>query len=133
MNLFTARVKEIKNLDTLHIVSFDFEDIELKMMSLELNETIKENTKVKLIVKPTHVSFAKDFKGEISISNKLLGKVKEINEGELLSSIIFEVKNTQIESVFTSSFLKANNIKIDEEYTLFIKASDLSIREICDE
>ena len=36
-----ARVKDIKTIDSLNIVEFDFNNITLKMMSLELHKEVK--------------------------------------------------------------------------------------------
>ena len=43
-----ARVKDIKTIDSLNIVEFDFNNILLKMMSLELNKDLKIGSKVEL-------------------------------------------------------------------------------------
>ena len=40
MNKFIAKVKEIKSVDNLNIVKFDFNGITLSMMSLELSQNI---------------------------------------------------------------------------------------------
>lgn len=130
MNKLKAVVTKIEELDSLHIVSFDLDGIKLKMMSLELNEKIKEGTKVLLIVKPTNVSFAKNFQGHISITNQFKARIKGINKGKLLSSAIFESKYTLIESVFTTASLRDMNLQKYDEYLILIRASDLSIKEI---
>ena len=62
---------KIENIDNLNIVTFDFLDSKLQMMSLDLNCDIKIGTKVILTVKPTHIGIAKDFNGDISYTNKL--------------------------------------------------------------
>lgn len=133
MNNLVVVVKQIETLDSLNIVTFDLDGIELKMMSLELNEKVTVGRKVVLTIKPTHISFAKNFSGTMSISNKFSAKIKGINKGKLLSSAIFETKYTLIESVFTTSSLKEMNLQLHDEYLIFIKASDLSIKEILEE
>jgi molybdopterin-binding protein len=103
------------------------------MMSLELSEKIQIDTSVILAVKPTHVTFAKNFQGYISITNQFRARIKGINNGKLLSSAIFETKNTLIESVFTTTSLRQMNLQLHDEFTVMIKASDISIKEICDD
>ena len=56
-----ARVKEIRTKDRLNIVEFDFNNITLKMMSLELNKDITIGKKVELVVKPTNIIISKNF------------------------------------------------------------------------
>ncbi len=130
MNKLEVIVKKIDAIESLHIVSFDFFGVELKMMSLELNEKITVGTKVVLAVKPTHVSFAKNFDGHISVTNQFKARIKGINKGKLLSSAIFEAKYTLIESVFTSDSLRRLNLQVNDEFLILIKASDISIKEI---
>lgn len=76
MNKIKAKVTKVEKIDSLHIVSFDFDGILLKMMSLELSEKIQIDTSVILAVKPTHVTFAKNFQGYISITNQFRARIK---------------------------------------------------------
>ncbi len=130
MNKIVAIVTKIERIESLHIVSFQFNNYKLEMMSLELGEDVKVGQKVVLGVKPTHISFAKNLDGKISISNQIRAKIKGINKGKLLSSAIFETNYTLIESVFTTTSLKEMNLQLHDEFTILIKASDLSILEV---
>lgn len=130
MNKIVASITKIEKLESLHIVSFSFEKYTLQMMSLELNENIKIGQKVILGVKPTHITFAKNLDGKISISNQIRAKIKEIKHGKLLCSAIFEANKTSIESVFTTTSLRAMNLQLHDEFTILIKASDLFILEV---
>ena len=130
MNKIVATITKIEKLESLHIVSFSFSTYTLQMMSLDLNDDIKIGQKVVLGVKPTNVSFAKNLEGKISISNQLRAKIKGINKGKLLSSVIFETNYTLLESVFTTKSLKELNLQLYDEFTILIKASDLSIIEV---
>lgn len=133
MNKIIATISKIDKLDSLNIVSFDFSSITLKMMSLELDERVKIGNKVVLAIKPMHLSFAKNLQGQISITNQFKAKLKGINVGKLLSSATFEANYTLIESVFTSESLKSMNLQLHDEYTILIKASDISIFEVYDD
>ena len=90
MSQIIATIKKIHNIDNLNIVEFDFFGKTLKMMSLDLNKNVQIGKKVKLAVKPTNISIAKNLFGEISLSNQLVVNIKSIENGQLLSSIIFE-------------------------------------------
>ena len=76
-----ARVKDIKTKDNLNIVEFDFNNILLKMMSLELNKDLKIGSKVELLVKPTSVAISKKYIENISLSNQALAKIVAIENG----------------------------------------------------
>lgn len=132
MSQIIAKVSQIQKEQNLHIVKFDFEGTALKMMSLDLNDKIKIGTNVALNIKPTHMALARDFSGEVSYSNKIQAKVIKVDNGKLLSSIELQVHDVVLESVITSDSSKRMNIKIDDELTILVKASELSISKVLD-
>ncbi len=132
MSQLIATVTKIENIDNLNIVTFDFFDNELQMMSLDLSNNIQIGTKVILTVKPTHIGIAKDFNGNISYANQLNTTIKECNNGKLLSSIVLEIKNTTLESIITLNSSQLMDLKVGNKVTAFINASELSILKIAD-
>ena len=130
MTHIIATVSKIQNSDSLNIVNFDFNGITLSMMSLDLNENIKIGTKVKLNCKSSHIAIAKNFSGEVSYSNRLSCEIQSIENGELLSSIHLKIFDTILESIITVNSSKKMNLKVGDNITAFIKASELSILEV---
>jgi molybdopterin-binding protein len=130
LNKFLAKISKIESVDSLNIVSFDFLGRRVSMMSLDLDAKLKIGSEVILTAKPTHIAIAKKFDGEISYSNQLDAKIIKINNGELLSSIKLKVGDTTCESVITKNSATRMNLGVDDSVTLFIKASELSIKEI---
>ena len=133
MSNIIATVKDIQNCNALNIVQFDFKGITLSMMSLDLNENIKIGTKVNLVAKPSHIAIAKNFSGEVSYSNKLNTTITDIENGKLLSSITLTIFDTTLESIITVNSSKKMNLKVGDNVTAFIKASELSIDSICND
>ena len=125
-----ARVKDIKTIDSLNIVEFDFNNITLKMMSLDLNDDVEIGKKVKLSVKPSNISIAKNLSGEISLSNKIVATIQNLENGQLLTSVILKINDTLLESIITVDSSKRMNLQIGEVVTILIKASNLSIGEV---
>ncbi len=132
MNKFQCSVLKIENIESLNLVYFSFKSTTISMVSLDLSENITTNRKVILSLKPTNITLAKNFEGLLSSSNKLLGKIVYIEQGKLLSSVVCEVFDTQIESIITTNSLKQMKLAIDDEITLLFKASDISILEVVD-
>ena len=130
MNKFIANVKKIDNLDNLNIVSFEFLDQTLSMISLDLNEKIKVGAKVELTANPSHVAIGKGFSGMLSYSNQLKATIDEIENGQLLCNIKLKIKNFILESFITVNSSKKMNLKKDDEVTVFIKATELSILRV---
>ncbi|MGJ0359654.1 TOBE domain-containing protein [Aliarcobacter cryaerophilus] len=125
-----ARVKDIKTIDSLNIVEFDFNNITLKMMSLELHKEVKLESKVKLLVKPSNVIISKNYIEDISLSNQALAKIVAIENGELLSSISLKIGDTTFESIITKESSKRLDLQEGNIVNILIKASDLSILRV---
>lgn len=130
MSQLIATVTKIENIDNLNIVTFNFSNNTLQMMSLDLNNNIQIGTKVVLTIKPTHIGIAKDFKGDISYSNKLTTTIKKCNNGKLLSSIVLEIQGITLEAIITLNSSQQMDLKIGDEVTAFINASELSILKV---
>lgn len=128
MNKILATISNIQTCDILNIVNFKFNSYTMSMMSLEL-PNLHVNDKVILTAKPSSVAIGKNFSGDLSYSNQLKGKIKSIENGDLLSSLEIEVDDTTIQSVITKKSSIRMNLKQNDEIICIIKASDLSILE----
>jgi molybdopterin-binding protein len=130
MSQLVATIKKINNIDNLNIVEFDFFGLTLKMMSLDLSNDMQIGKKVKLLVKPSDISIAKNLNGDMSFSNQLVATIESLENGQLLSSVILKVNDVLFESIITKDSSKRMNLQKDDEVTILIKASNLSIQEI---
>ena len=130
MNILIATVTKIDTIDNLNIVKFDFSGQALSMMSLDLSEDIQIGTKVKLITKPSYIAIAKEFSGMLSYSNQLKAKIKELENGKLLSSVKLQIEEFVLESIITFESSKKMDLKVGDDVTAFIKASELSILKV---
>ena len=130
MSKLIATIKKINSIDNLNIVEFEFLGTTLKMMSLDLSSNIQIGKKVRLSVKPTNISIAKNFTGEISLSNQLVAIIQNIENGKLLSSISLKISDFLLESIITVDSSKRMNLQIGDEVKILIKASNLSIEEV---
>lgn len=130
MSFLIATIKTIEKCDSLHIVKFDCHNQTLSMMSLDLDDSIRVGTKVKLVVKPSHIAIAKEFSGYVSYSNRLESTIVGCENGQLLSNIKLQFNDSILESIITLNSSKRMNIQVGDNVTAFIKASELSIGEI---
>lgn len=130
MNRFHATVTKIQTKENLNIVNFEFASYKLTMMSLDLDESIKVSTLVRLSIKPTHIALAKEFSGVVSYSNQLPAEIIEVENGELLSSIKLSVGDAKFQSIITKDSSVRMDLKVGDMVKIFIKASELSISEI---
>jgi molybdopterin-binding protein len=133
MNTIKATIIDIENIENLNIVTFDFQQNRLLMMSLELSEDMKIGKTVYLEIKSTQIVLAKDFKGSISCTNQLKATIKSYQHGKLLSSISLYIKGTTLEAIITKESAMRLDLKVDDEVTIFINSSELSIKEVLDD
>ncbi len=129
MNNIEAKISNIENSDSLHIIEFKVENQNLYMMSLEL-PNIEVGLTVKLTVKPMNIGIAKRFSGSFSFSNKLLATIKDIDIGNLLCSVKVDFNGFELESIITKRVIENMHLKVGDNVVLFIKASDISIKEV---
>jgi len=127
LNTIKATITHIDSVDNLNIVSFQAGKLSLKMMSLDLSDSIKIGKDVILYAKPTAVAIAKNLTGMLSYSNRLNAVIKTVNNGDLLSSISLMVEDELLESIITVASSKIMDLKIADEVVVLIKASDLYI------
>jgi len=132
MNRLSAVVTHIEGEQNLHIISFDYEGVSLKMMGLDLPKGLHVNTHVTLGIKPSHVAIAKNLKGELSYSNQLPATIERIENGKLLSNILLHVNGNEIQSFITLSSSVRMNLQAGDAVTLLIKASELFVLEVLD-
>jgi len=131
MNYIEAVVQEIHCVDNINIVRFQAQEQSLSMMSLELDSSLAIGDKVILGAKATTVAISKALNEAISISNQLPSTIYKVDNGELLSSIKLRFFDATIESIITKNSSVKMNLKEGDEVIVLIKASDLSIVEVC--
>jgi len=134
MNRFQATITQIESEGSLHIVTFDFEGTQLRMMSLELGAEVRVGCVVMLTIKSTYIALAKSaietFAESVSYTNLIPATIMEIRQGKLLSSIELDAGGYRLESIITRSSAERMRLAAGEVVTMLIKASELSIIEV---
>jgi len=130
MSHIIAEVQEIQSVQNLNIISFTCNNAVLKMMSLDLNNTITKGSQVMLTCKPTAIAIGKNIQGQLSYANQLHVKIRSLETGELLSALQLEFGEFVLESIITTDSQKRMQLKEGEEVIALIKSSDLSIAKV---
>ena len=130
MNKIEASVKDIQNLDSLYIVTFEWNGAPIKMVSLDLDHVLKPGSNVLLGVNFTSVAVAKELKGALSYTNQLDGKIVEIERGALLSIVVLSYGESRIESLLLSESVERLDLKTGDDVTMIIKANDIFMLEV---
>ncbi len=136
MSQLIATIENIESVDNLNIVTFMCNDETLKMMSLDLNETVQIGKRVVLACKPTSVALAKptidqqEFSEMLSYANQIKVKISSMDVGVLLSSIKLQFGDFVLESIITSASVQRMKLNENDELLALIKANELSIQEV---
>ena len=130
MNKIEATVKDICNLDSLYIVTFEWYGAEIKMVSLDLDHQLKEGYVVILGVNFTSVAVAKHFSGELSYTNQLDAKVHDVERGELLSVVSLLYETYTLESLLLTDSVDRLKLEAGDDVTMIIKANDIFLLEV---
>ncbi|MGB5964478.1 MAG: TOBE domain-containing protein [Sulfurimonadaceae bacterium] len=130
MNKLSATITDIQSADTINIVSFDVAGQPMRMMALELNESVSVGTKVLLGAKATNIALAKELNPMMSISNQLPVKIERIDLGALLCSVKFMFAGHLLESIITRESALKMQLAVGDEIVALIKSSELSIVEV---
>lgn len=129
MNRIPAVITAIKAHDGITIVSFMAEEQPMRMMALEIDNSLEAGSGVILGVKASNISLAKAPLGLMSITNQLQVTAVHIENGKLLSSVKFRLGDTVLESIITLDSAKRMNLQKDDNIIALIKSSELSILE----
>jgi len=129
MNTLKAQVTQIDSMDNLAIVKFDYQGLALSMMSLGIKD-LKVESQVIISINASHIAIGKDLKGDISLSNKFDCVIKELDKGELLSSIKLRINDDCLTSIITTSSVNRLNLQVGDEVQALVKASEISIKEV---
>ena len=134
MNRFQAIITQIESEGSLHIVTFDFEGTQLRMMSLELGAEVRVGCVVILTIKSTYIALAKtstvSFAESVSYTNLIPATITNVKQGKLLSSIGLDAEGYRLESIITRGSADRMRLVVGETVTMLIKASELSIVEV---
>jgi len=129
MNRIPATITAIKAHDGITVISFTAAEQPMRMMALEIDDSLKRGSEVILGVKASNIALAKNPVGLMSISNRLDVTIEHINNGTLLSSVKFRLGDTLIESVITLDSSHRMNLQQGDTVVALIKSSELSILE----
>ena len=136
MSQLIATIKNIESVDNLNIVTFMCNNETLKMMSLDLNDTIQIGKRVVLGCKPTSIALAKpiidhqEFSEILSYANQIKVKIFSMDIGKLLTSVKLNFGDFILESIITTASVKRMKLSEKDELLALIKANELSIQEV---
>ena len=132
MNFFIAKVKTIKKLEELTLVTLFIQNQSLQIIALEVSSRLKVGSTVTLEVKSSSIILAPLSSGLKSSANQLKCCVKNITYGKLLCVVEVNLEGCTIESMALQESIKKMNFKKDDTILVLINPTELSIGKIYD-
>lgn len=132
MNKLLGEITSITSSGNISLVEAKVDDVVLSAMIIG-NTTnthfLKIGNKVQLLFKESEVSIAKNFEGEISLRNRLIGQVLKIKNGIVFSEISFDFKGNRMVSLITTRSVERLGLEVGDEITGFVKSNEVILSE----
>ena len=130
MNKLIGKIVLIESSQHMSMVDIDVEGDVFSSIVLETPISaayLKQGGPVALLFKETEVSIGKNLSGLISLRNRFKGKIKLIEESELLSKIILEYKSQEIISIISTRSTQRLGLIIGDEIEWLVKTNEVSL------
>lgn len=130
MNVLTGIITRIQQSDAILLVDVDVDGqgfSALLVESAKPPDWLKESNTINLVFKETEVSLAKGLSGLISMRNRMLCKVLQVERGKLLSIIMLQFQEHRITSAITTRSVDLLQIEVGETIEALVKANEVSL------
>jgi molybdate transport system regulatory protein len=130
MNILTGTITQIQQSGAILLVDVDVNGQGFSALLLESAtrpDWLKESNTIDLVFKETEVSLAKGLSGLISLRNRMLCQVLEVERGELLSKISLQFQKQTISSAITTRAVDSLQIVVGDLVEAMVKANEVSL------
>lgn len=132
MNVLSGKIASVNPSGDLSLVRVRCGDLFISAIVIDTPDTasyLREDQPVRLIFKETEVIIGKGFEHEVSLQNRLKGKVIQIEKGELLSKVTISSKQGEISSIITTNAVNQLGLTTGSEACAMIKTNEIMLSE----
>jgi len=131
MNRLKGIVSGVKKVDSFAFVEVKIDKHIFGALAVfdESLAWLEVGREVEVLFKETEVMLA-NIGSKVSARNAFVSPIKEIENGELLSRVVFDFCSQDISAVITKGSLESLGCKVNEEFLWFIKANEVSIQTV---
>lgn len=132
MNILNGIIEELSVNGALSLAYIRVGETRFTVIVIDTPKTVpylKVGNPIHVIFKETEVIIGKGTDHQISLRNRLEGRIHKIESGELLSKIIMETSAGKITSVITTNAVNQLHLKEGSEVTAMIKTNEIMISE----
>jgi len=130
MNKLTGIITQIQKSGAIMLVDVDVDGHGFSALLIESAshpQWLQKGNSVDIVFKETEVSLAKGLSGLISMRNRMLCKVLQVERGELLSKITLQFQKHKITSAITSRAVDSLQISVGDQIEALVKANEISL------
>ena len=132
MNNLKGNIASITVQEKMSLVKVKSNQILFTVIVIDTPESasyLKEGNTVNLIFKETEVIIGKGTAFAISLQNRIVGKLKFIQSGALLSKLVVDTELGEIASIITSNAVNDLGLLVGDEVTVMVKTSEMMLSE----
>ncbi len=132
MNRVKATITDIESHGNISLVRLDSEGVKFTSVILDTPESspfIHTGNQVTILFKETEVIVCTGEPGQISLRNRIRGKIKMIEKGQLLSRIITETAVGRIRALITTNAVSDLMLHEGGDIFVMIKTNELMLSE----
>lgn len=130
MNILEATVKDIIQNDVVTYIDLECAQKELRVIKFKLPNWLSIGDTIQCQFKEASVCISKECPGEVSIENKIPGRLINKRESNSLCETTFESDIGQIVALITADACKNLDLKIECQATMLIRGVDINLEPI---
>jgi molybdate transport system regulatory protein len=130
MNKLTGIITQIQQSGAILLVDVDIDGQGFSALLIESAtqpQWLQKGNTIDLVFKETEVSLAKGLSGLISMRNRMMCNVLQVERGELLSKITLQFQKHTIVSAITTRAVDSLQISVGDEIEALVKANEISL------
>lgn len=135
MNRLAGIITAIACNDHLSLVDVAAGEDSYTAMVLETPQSaphLKVGNTVAVLFKETEVSLAKNLSGDLSLRNRIPGRVRQIHEGGILSEVVLDCRGVTLTSIVTTRAVRRLALSVGDEVEALVKANEVALAEADD-
>ena len=132
MNTLAGTIATVNVQGNLSLVYVDVESIRLSAIVIDTPDSasyLLPGHAVQVIFKETEVILGKGHHHEVSLQNRLVGRVQAIEPGALLSKLTLDTTVGKIVSIVTTRAVQQLQLQVGTEATAMIKTNEIMLSD----
>jgi molybdopterin-binding protein len=132
MNSVLGKIFSVRTSGNLSMVDINMGQVHIQSIIIDNPESVKylnEGSQVSVLFKETELILSVGDPSKISIENQFPCKVKELEQGKLLSRVVLDFNDQEIVAIVSTQALKKLELKPGSEVTGLVKSNEIMLSD----